>query len=649
MRATDLQVPEMLQFDPEQGWIHLHKRRVVLVNAHALGALRKDLIDSLGLERARGFLTRYGWSCGFHDAVDMKNRYPWAGEIEWLRAASRLHTLEGAVHVKVEQSRIDKEAGLFDVAGIWRNSYEADQHVQHLGRHTGPVCWTLVGYASGYGSAYMGRRVIYREVACVGQGDPYCRFVGKTAAQWGEAITPELVYFEPDRSAEHTERSYRQLQVQHAHLRQATAIDEALTRLVLDGKGLQEIVQHLASLSGLPVLVEDGSRRLVAFSPAAALPPQLRRPGEPGPVGWLAAEGRHSDRLRILEDDGRPVAMPPLPAAGVDRTWLAAPIVLGQRLTGYVSVMLAGEEHELEGRVLARAAPVFALEMLKSQAVTEAEQRILGDLLGTLFTGEAADAKALVRRARHLGLDLDQTYQVIVVSTGASDGADAADHRLLRELQGQLDRLSPGSQVSRLEPDWLVLYRVAAGAPAPQQAAEQVVGRLRAALGEDAAPVAGIGGACRAVADYPAAYRQARAAVEMGISFGRRQAVICFADLGAYAVLLEATDRTRLVAWAEAYLQPLLRYDARRRTELLTTLEHYLQTAGSLVATARAANLHISGVKYRLRRVEELLGLDLSQGQSRLDLHLALMVARMGGLLPAAAPSDAAGGAKSQA
>jgi transcriptional regulator with PAS, ATPase and Fis domain len=64
----------------------------------------------------------------------------------------------------------------------------AEQHVHHYGKAKTPVCWSLVGYASGYASACLGQEIYFRESECVGQGATQCTVVGKDAESWGDQL-----------------------------------------------------------------------------------------------------------------------------------------------------------------------------------------------------------------------------------------------------------------------------------------------------------------------------------------------------------------------------------------------------------------------------------------------------------------------------
>src|SRR5207237_9814890 len=77
-----LSLAELLDFRPDQGVIRLHEQRVVILSAAAMGLLRKELIDTLGLETARRLFLRFGYADGYHDAVSLRDRSRWANPID---------------------------------------------------------------------------------------------------------------------------------------------------------------------------------------------------------------------------------------------------------------------------------------------------------------------------------------------------------------------------------------------------------------------------------------------------------------------------------------------------------------------------------------------------------------------------------------
>jgi DNA-binding NtrC family response regulator len=181
---------ELLEFRPRQGLIRLHEQRVVILSAAAMGLMRKELIDTLGLEIARRLMLRFGFADGYHDAVSLRDRSQWSDPLEGLRAGAVLHTLEGIVRTEITALENDAATGRFAAEVVWHDSYVAEQHLHHYGKGKSPVCWSLVGYASGYASACMSREIYYRETECLAQGAAVCKVSGKDAASWGDEIEP---------------------------------------------------------------------------------------------------------------------------------------------------------------------------------------------------------------------------------------------------------------------------------------------------------------------------------------------------------------------------------------------------------------------------------------------------------------------------
>jgi DNA-binding NtrC family response regulator len=179
---------ELVDFRPDQGIIRLHEQRVVLLSAAALGLIRKELIDTLGLETARRLFLRFGYADGYHDAISLRDRSNWADPLDGLHAGAALHRLEGIVRADIVALEHDTATGRFHEDAIWRDSYVAEQHVHHYGKTAAPVCWSLVGYASGYASACLGQEIYFRERECVAQGASACRVVGKDAESWGDEV-----------------------------------------------------------------------------------------------------------------------------------------------------------------------------------------------------------------------------------------------------------------------------------------------------------------------------------------------------------------------------------------------------------------------------------------------------------------------------
>jgi DNA-binding NtrC family response regulator len=186
-RAEDDDLRARVHFCPETGQIWLHEHRMLLVHAEAQASLRKELIDTLGMDRAQGLLTRMGYASGVRDAELARIRAQDSSDIEAFMTGPQLHTLEGIVRVTRIKLELDRVAGKFYGEFLWENSWEGQWHRHYYGIHSEPVCWTQIGYACGYTSAFMGRPILYKEVECVGMGNNNCRIIGKPIEEWDNA------------------------------------------------------------------------------------------------------------------------------------------------------------------------------------------------------------------------------------------------------------------------------------------------------------------------------------------------------------------------------------------------------------------------------------------------------------------------------
>lgn len=177
-----------VRFSPSNGRIWLGKNRMLLLHASGFGVLRRELIETLGLQKARGILTRMGYHNGSNDAVIAnEQRYDGSNPVDFMLFGPKLHMLEGTGSVLTVSADIDEESGRFNGEFIWQDSAEAEAHIKSYGLGNYPACWMQIGYASGFVSSYMGRPILFREVECAAQGAKACRIVGKAAEEWEDA------------------------------------------------------------------------------------------------------------------------------------------------------------------------------------------------------------------------------------------------------------------------------------------------------------------------------------------------------------------------------------------------------------------------------------------------------------------------------
>ncbi|WP_119157408.1 sigma 54-interacting transcriptional regulator [Caldimonas tepidiphila] len=185
---TDLR--RLVHFSAGDGRIWLAGQRMVLVHVASMGLLRRELMHSFGWEQTRRVLMRTGHAAGRRDAALARQVRGCAGLFEMFAVGPQLHMLYGSVQVTPERFDVDIARGHFDGVFRWDHSWEVDCHVRDFGPQTNPVCWMLLGYATGYTSEFFGQVILFKETECAACGSPHCRIEGRPLGEWpdGEAM-----------------------------------------------------------------------------------------------------------------------------------------------------------------------------------------------------------------------------------------------------------------------------------------------------------------------------------------------------------------------------------------------------------------------------------------------------------------------------
>jgi sugar diacid utilization regulator len=294
---------------------------------------------------------------------------------------------------------------------------------------------------------------------------------------------------------------------------------------------------------------------------------------------------------------------------------------------------------------------LLALELERSRAPEWASEEVASAFVGDILERRVTDRGDIVARGAELGADLDRGAGVLVLRA-APRAAQTGEWRsrvltlALRALRslasGSLaasEAAEPGAEVAVIVPaeDDEKLARAAAGLA--RELADSLSG-FHVTIGRS-----------RRAADPVDLYRagsEARLAVNVGEAEGR--ALLAFEDTGAYRLLLPAMsdDPAELERFYAETIQPLADYDEQYETELVATVEAYLDNDGNVAATAKQLFTHRHTVRYRLERVRELCGHDVSATEGREKLGLGLKAMRVLGIASPRGPAlePGAGGGK---
>ncbi|RPH33852.1 MAG: hypothetical protein EHM93_03305 [Bacteroidales bacterium] len=192
MKATDFNLSKDIVFNVEKGMTTFKDTRLVIFDANAIGLLRQSIFKELGWERARSLFFKFGYQHGYADFLQMKLNYEFDSEMDLLASGPVIHTWEGIVQATPKEIRYNRETGEFYFSGVWTNSYEAQQYLSYNTEAKEPVCWTLSGYASGWCTAFFGKKLLAVEPVCMGKGDDHCEWLIQPPAAWDNRAKPYL-------------------------------------------------------------------------------------------------------------------------------------------------------------------------------------------------------------------------------------------------------------------------------------------------------------------------------------------------------------------------------------------------------------------------------------------------------------------------
>jgi DNA-binding NtrC family response regulator len=237
MQVENLDHHELLELDSDGDIIRFAGQRVLLLDAVAMGLLRKYLVENFGLTAARTVFTQFGFAHGWRMAEAMQAGFTWKNDLEWRRAGARIFGLEGLFRVDVVGKDPLSKEGM-----TMLGSYEAEQHLLHFGRADTPICWTICGLMSGYLSRTAGHEIYVLESRCMGKGDAACQVLARTREDWGEEHAEDLRFFSPNRLAESLDVSLQRVM---------TTLKEAENKLRTHRRALVRVTKDTDAPLGL--------------------------------------------------------------------------------------------------------------------------------------------------------------------------------------------------------------------------------------------------------------------------------------------------------------------------------------------------------------------------------------------------------------
>ncbi|MBL8058417.1 MAG: PucR family transcriptional regulator ligand-binding domain-containing protein [Anaerolineales bacterium] len=423
-----------------------------------------------------------------------------------------------------------------------------------------------------------------------------------------------------------TERLYVEIINEQAALKErASDIHRRLTELALKGGDLTALAETLAGILERSVLIDGAAFEVLAHAQHGPVDESrqraIRQRRTPADIlRRLIKRGLYAD----LQANLRPRRVEALPELGMTMERIVAPVVGGGEIYGYIWIV-AGDRPltELDELAIDHAATVAALVLLKEQAVMEAQQAQRGDFLAQLLRPDAALDRALLERAHLMGFQIERPHQALFVACppgGAPAGLATPIQRWLRPPVVERALVATREQ-------GVVVVIEAASPTAGQELAHKLLKHLS---GPTQPLVIGVGQVHPEDRFLRRSYDEAVSAAEIGQRLSQgAAAVYCHWELGLLDWLYRLPPEVLGGNLYLQHVQTLATHDRDHRSDLVNTLEAYLEHGGALAEAAASLNVHRNTLLYRLERIEEIAGVDLRNVQQRLNLYVALKSYRL--------------------
>lgn len=397
---------------------------------------------------------------------------------------------------------------------------------------------------------------------------------------------------------------------------------------------IQVLVDALAAELARPVDLDDRRFRTIAYS---SHPEQidrvrvasiLRREAPAEVIAWLESLGVGKATAFVRVPENREFRM---------SARACIPVRFNATLLGFLwlidePAMSSVELEKASGYVEEIATALYRARLLE-HAERERELSLLAEVAGRADGDPRQAGEQLVSEGHLAAMP---TY-VAMVLRGAWPSVGETPHALrvlLVDASEQVRRTVSPHHMSLLPDDEQVVVVLAVDdveeASRRALALSQAV-RAAAPRG-DWHGVVGVGEAVAQPRDLAASCVRARLAMRAAVALGREEPIVLWSELGAYRTILELSDDSEHEPPISGPLWKLL--ESNDAATLIGTLECYLDLAGDASASAAALHIHRSSLYGRLRRIEELIGVDLRSGEDRLELHLGIRLLRLARRFP---------------
>ncbi len=414
---------------------------------------------------------------------------------------------------------------------------------------------------------------------------------------------------------------------------QTVTVHRTLLDLALQNRGLDAMLDALARLVNLPAVLFDTAGLLLASSDENI---RLQVQDLTAELDWdeVIPPGQQAVRREFN-------------CSQQSYSWFIQSVRSGVEILAYICILEGNSRLRPPDITLAEeAAVVIALEFQKLIAMDEIERRYLNDFVRDLLEGRIESEASAVHRGVIYKWDVTKPQVLfairLVTSTGYGVSHPSIESkirylkRIEKVIQGVMVTHSTHSRGSYLvahfgDVNVMLLVPSSSSSMATKQEAVKLakvlLPQLQRVLDDQTLTVKiGISRVCYDLFGLPTAFREALEAIQMNVELDSSDLIAHYDDLGVSRLLMRIADTAEMERFRDEYLGKLIEYDLAHSTELLKTLRTVIETDGHLKEAAQELFIHYNTLRYRLKKIKEIAGLEFRSWREIAQIMLAVEV-----------------------
>ncbi|MFC7685146.1 V4R domain-containing protein [Ureibacillus sp. GCM10028918] len=593
---------------------HLKDKKISTTSA-TFGLLRKGLISHLGIKRAKAFLLRYGWNLGVENANEVLQSSVNLEEMISKGESLRLPTGEllQMVSKRTLQTNADGEVVYIHATGKWIDSFEAKEHLKNYGLSNSPVCHILAGLASGFTTMITKRKVFLKEIKCRAMGHDECCYDMRLEEEWQDdsEMLEEISLYKESSFIDELNLVYAKLMDQKNYIEKVSTFHETLTASKLsEGDSIEELIRMISHSLEIPVTIEDLNFQTRFFA------------------------GIQPDTYDILNEDFSNyisrIKNEKLQSSTYTNTFiirgelhnrLVTPIVVQNQSIGYMTFIYTDQTIDLQKDLMLvqQGAISVANYLLTEKASMKEVDNLRGYFLEQLLLKQYFSVSHIINRGHSMGFDLKEPFYIATLQF-SSDQRDAnnSDFRarviqsitrylilqnyqiLITQFENQIVMLLPKVKELKLKLENILDFL--------NHQFQEVIFRI------------GLSNESDSIENNSGSLEES----QIVLRTNNQDPIVFFENAGMIGSLINSNNMSIIRRKAQKELQPILQLKEVKRNELLKTMYIFLMNGGNLQQSISELSLSLSGLLYRISKIEKLLNKELRNPKNAYELLIML-------------------------